>query len=83
MRKCLVTGGAGFIGSHIVEALLARGDAVRVLDNLCSGFRANLSDGVEFIEGDLCDAGAVAKAVKGVECVFHQAALASVPLTPI
>lgn len=81
MQTCLVTGGAGFIGSHIVEALLARGDKVRVLDNLCTGFRANLFEDAEFIEGDLCDAVAVARAVKGVECVFHQAALASVPLS--
>ena len=81
MRTCLVTGGAGFIGSHIVEALLDRGDTVRVLDNLGTGFRANISDDVEFIEGDLCDASTVAKAVEGVECVFHQAALASVPLS--
>ena len=81
MRTCLVTGGAGFIGSHIVEALLVRGDNVRVLDNLCTGFRANLFDNVEFIEGDLSDPRAVAHAVKGVDCVFHQAALASVPLS--
>lgn len=81
MRTCLVTGGAGFIGSHIVDALLARGDTVRVLDNLCTGFRANVADDAEFIEGDLCDASVVATAVKGVECVFHQAALASVPLS--
>jgi len=64
-----------------VDALLARGDTVRVLDNLCSGFHANTSDHVEFIEGDLCDTSAVALAVQGVECVFHQAALASVPLS--
>ncbi len=81
MRTYLVTGGAGFIGSHIAEALLARGDNVRVLDNLCTGFRANVFDGAEFIEADLCDADAVARAVKGVDCVFHQAALASVPLS--
>lgn len=78
----LVTGGAGFIGSHIATALAERGDKVRVLDNLCSGNRANLAhiaSKVEFIEGDILDAKQVEKAVAGVEVVFHQAALASVP----
>ncbi len=82
MTTHLVTGGAGFIGSHIAEALVKRGDAVRVLDNLSTGFRRNLeaiSDRVELIEGDVTDAAAVARAVQGVDCVFHQAALASVP----
>jgi len=82
MKHFLVTGGAGFIGSHIAEALVRRGDKVRVLDNLSTGHRSNLShiaDDVEFIEGDLVDSDVVAKAVKGVDCVFHQAALASVP----
>jgi UDP-glucose 4-epimerase len=78
----LVTGGAGFIGSHIATALVERGDKVRVLDNLCSGNRANLAhiaSKVEFIQGDILDAKQVEKAVAGVEVVFHQAALASVP----
>jgi UDP-glucose 4-epimerase len=82
MRQFLVTGGAGFIGSHIAEALVARGDKVRVLDNLSTGNLANLASirsKVEFIEGDVSDRSAVARAVKGVECVYHQAALASVP----
>lgn len=81
-RTFLVTGGAGFIGSHIAEALVERGDKVRVFDNLSTGHRENfqpISDHVEFIEGDLTDANAVAAAVRGVDCVFHQAALASVP----
>ncbi|MDZ4817559.1 MAG: SDR family oxidoreductase [Planctomycetota bacterium] len=81
MRTFLVTGGAGFIGSHIVHALVARGDKVRVLDNLSTGKLSNLAqvqDRVEFIEGDLIDASAVAAAVQGVECIFHEAALASV-----
>lgn len=78
-RLFLVTGGAGFIGSHIAEALVRRGDRVRVFDNLSTGKRANLAAGVEFLEGDLVDPDAVAKAVAGVECVFHEAALASVP----
>jgi UDP-glucose 4-epimerase len=78
----LVTGGAGFIGSHIVKALVERGDRVRVLDNLCTGNRRNLSaleKQIEFIDGDLVDPAAIARAVEGVEVVFHQAALASVP----
>jgi UDP-glucose 4-epimerase len=84
MTTVLVTGGAGFIGSHIVEALVRRGDTVRVLDNLCMGHRQNLAavaDRIELIESDLTDAATVARAVKGVDCIFHQAALASVPLS--
>lgn len=82
MRTFLVTGGAGFIGSHIAEALVRRGDAVRVLDNLSTGFRSNLEhlgDRVEFVEGDLLDYRLLEELVDGVDCVFHQAALASVP----
>ncbi|HEY4307834.1 MAG TPA: SDR family oxidoreductase [Pirellulales bacterium] len=81
MRTFLVTGGAGFVGSHIVAALLARGDRVRILDNFCTGHRKNIpSDSrVELHEGDLTDPAAVARAVAGVECIFHEAALASVP----
>lgn len=84
MAKVLVTGGAGFIGSHIATALVQRGDSVRVLDNLCTGFRSNLdsvSSDIEFIEGDIADERATASALEGVELVFHQAALASVPLS--
>jgi UDP-glucose 4-epimerase len=82
MSLCLVTGGAGFIGSHLVEALLAAGHGVRVLDNLSTGSLANLApvaDRVEFVEGDVTDLEAVHKACRGVELVFHEAALASVP----
>lgn len=82
MRTFLVTGGAGFIGSHIATALVERGDRVRVLDNLSTGHTGNLahiSDSVELIEGDITDASLVAKEVRGVDCVFHEAALASVP----
>ncbi len=82
MRTFLVTGGAGFIGSHIAEALVRRGDRVRVLDNLSTGFLSNLDPirgEIEFIKGDLVDAPLVAQAVQGVDCVFHEAALASVP----
>jgi nucleoside-diphosphate-sugar epimerase len=76
----LVTGGAGFIGSHVVRALVARGDAVRVLDDLSSGSRSNLR-GVEaqLIEGDIADAAAVRTAMAGVTHVIHLAALVSVP----
>jgi UDP-glucose 4-epimerase len=82
MRTFLVTGGAGFIGSHIAEALVRRGDRVRVLDNLSTGFLSNLDPirgEIEFIKGDLVDAPLVARAVQGVDFVFHEAALASVP----
>jgi UDP-glucose 4-epimerase len=82
MPLVLVTGGAGFIGSHIVEALVRRGDRVRVLDNFSTGRRENLGENaakVELIEADLNDAAAVARAVAGCEVVFHEAALASVP----
>lgn len=84
MAKVLVTGGAGFIGSHIATALVERGDEVRVLDNLCTGFPHNLAhieSDVEFIEGDVADPAAVRGAMQGIELVFHQAALASVPLS--
>lgn len=82
MRTCLVTGGAGFIGSHIVTALISRGDRVRVLDNLSTGSLANLKHvegAVELIEADLNDVAAVTRATHGVDCIFHDAALASVP----
>jgi UDP-N-acetylglucosamine/UDP-N-acetyl-alpha-D-glucosaminouronate 4-epimerase len=78
----LVTGGAGFIGSAIARALLARGDKVRVLDNFFSGKRENLAEvagDVELIEGDVRDGAAVARACAGVEVVFHEAAIPSVP----
>ena len=77
----MVTGGAGFIGSNIVEGLVKRGDRVRVLDNLSTGYRENLSafPDVELIVGDLRDPAVVKKAVAGVEGVFHEAALRSVP----
>src|SRR5262252_6087752 len=78
----LVTGGAGFIGSGIVRALLARGDRVRVLDNFFSGKRENLAEvaaDIELIEGDVRDEQALARALGGVELVFHQAAIPSVP----
>jgi len=81
-RQFLVTGGAGFIGSNIVEALVKRGDRVRVIDNLSTGKVENLAplgDRVELVRADLADVPAVARAVVGVDCIFHEAALASVP----
>ena len=81
-RRVLVTGGAGFIGSHLVDALLARGARVRVLDNLSNGKRENLAHceaEIEFLEADIRDAAACRAAVRDVEYVFHQAALGSVP----
>ncbi len=81
-RSVLVTGGAGFIGSHLVDALVGRGARVRAFDNLASGRRENLSASaasIEFVEGDLRDRAACARACDGVSIVFHQAALGSVP----
>ena len=82
MGTYLVTGGAGFIGSHIVSTLIARGDRVRVLDSLITGHRQNIAafkGDVDFVEGDLVNPRDVERALEGVEVVFHQAALASVP----
>jgi nucleoside-diphosphate-sugar epimerase len=81
-RQVLVTGGAGFIGSNLVRALLERGDRVRVLDNFATGMRSNLDgleEDVETIEGELRSYERVHNAVRGVEVVFHQGALPSVP----
>lgn len=79
----LVTGGAGFIGSHIVDRLLAEGQQVRILDNFSTGKRENLpaDSNAEIIEGDISDFETVQKAMQGVTTVFHQAAIASVPTT--
>jgi nucleoside-diphosphate-sugar epimerase len=80
--SCLVTGGAGFIGSSIARALIARGDKVRVLDNFYSGKRENLADiakDVDLQEGDIRDDAALERACQGVELVFHEAAIPSVP----
>jgi UDP-glucose 4-epimerase len=82
--KALVTGGAGFIGSHLVDALVARGDSVVVIDDLSTGRRENLAlagDRVRLIEGCVTDRAAVDAAMAGCEVVFHQAAVASVPAT--
>src|SRR5215468_2733458 len=80
MAKVLVTGGAGFIGSNLVRALLERGDEVRVLDNFSTGNRGNLAGlGVEIVEGELRSYERVHNAVRGVELVYHLGALGSVP----
>jgi UDP-glucose 4-epimerase len=82
MTSCLVTGGAGFIGSALVRALLGRGDRVRVLDNFFSGKRENLAEvagDIELVEGDVRDEAALGRTLAGVELVFHQAAIPSVP----
>ena len=83
MAKVLVTGGAGFIGSNLTEALLKRGHLVRVLDNFSTGKRENLVFDkaypfLEIIDGDICDLTICQKAMKDIEYVFHQAALPSV-----
>lgn len=82
MANVLVTGGAGFIGSHLVAALLKQGDFVRVLDNFSTGKKENLEGmKVEIIEGDIRNRSLVAQAMKGIEIVFHEAAFVSVPLS--
>ena len=81
-RSALVTGGAGFIGGHIVEHLVAEGWAVTVLDDFSSGTEANLAgcDGqIELVRGDIRDEATLSRALEGVEVVFHQAAIPSVP----
>ncbi|MGH9213546.1 MAG: SDR family oxidoreductase [Acidimicrobiales bacterium] len=76
--RALVTGGAGFIGSHLVDALVEDGNEVVVLDNFVTGRRENLADAAKLVEGDVADPDHVARAVAGCELVFHQAALGSV-----
>lgn len=78
--KVLITGGAGFIGSHLVELLLAAGDPVRILDNLSTGKKENLPSAgtIEFIEGDIRDAAVVESSVRGMDAIVHLAAVASV-----
>jgi len=81
--KVLVTGGAGFIGSHIAEYFAEAGHTVRILDNLATGFLRNIPQykNIEFIQGDICDSLSVEKAISDVDYVFHEAALVSVPLS--
>jgi UDP-glucose 4-epimerase len=81
-RSALVTGGAGFIGGHLVDRLVRDGWRVRVLDDFSSGREQNLARSAghfELLRGDLCDAALLARALAGVELVFHQAAIPSVP----
>src|SRR3954465_14456043 len=81
MAHYLVTGGAGFIGSHLSEELVRRGERVRIVDSLITGKRQNVAHlpGVEFLEGDLADIDVAKTAVEGVDYVLHQAAIPSVP----
>jgi nucleoside-diphosphate-sugar epimerase len=79
LANYLVTGGAGFIGSHISEALITRGHRVRVVDSLVTGYRHNLRDGVEFTQGDVADPAVARAAVTDMDYVVHQAAIPSVP----
>ena len=84
IKKALVTGGAGFIGSHLVDALLSRGTRVTVLDNLSTGHRSNLGQAlpkIDFIEGDIRDRVSVEAAANNCDVIFHQAAVVSVPQT--
>jgi UDP-glucose 4-epimerase len=81
MATYLVTGGCGFIGSHLCKALLSRGDAVRVLDDLSTGSLANIPAAVEFVRGDVADCRLVNAALAGVDGCFHLAAVASVELS--
>ena len=81
-RRVLVTGGAGFIGSHLTDALVERGADVCVLDDLSQGLESNLEsvrDRIDFVHGSLLDDEAVRKALDGAEVVFHEAAVTSVP----
>jgi len=81
-RKVLITGGAGFIGSHLARAMAARDHSVRILDDFSSGKRTNLSDlegRVEIVEGSILDEATLDRALDGVELVYHQAAIPSVP----
>jgi UDP-glucose 4-epimerase len=75
MRTYLVTGGCGFIGSHLCGALLERGHAIRVLDDLSSGFRDNLPTSAEFIRGDIANPEIARIALDGVDGCFHLAAI--------
>ncbi|QDT08051.1 UDP-glucose 4-epimerase [Rubripirellula lacrimiformis] len=82
--RCLITGGAGFIGSHLIDSLRSQGSFVRVLDNYSTGYAHNLDHVrddpmVEIVEGDASDASAVKKCVDGIDVIFHHAAMASVP----
>jgi len=82
MSLHVVTGGAGFIGSHLADSLLAQGHAVRVVDDLSTGRRGNLDPRVELLVGDVADAALVRRTLEGAAGVFHLAAIASVGVPP-
>ena len=79
--RCLVTGGCGFIGSHLVDALVTRGDEVVVLDDLSAGSAENLNRNARLIKGSILDTVTVESAIKGADCVFHLAARVGIPLS--
>ena len=79
MALYVVTGGAGFIGSHLTETLLARGESVRVVDSLITGHKRNVQPGAEFVAGDVADLDFAHRAIEGADYVLHQAAIPSVP----
>lgn len=78
-QSILVTGGAGFIGSHLVHALLEQGKTVRILDDLSSGHHKNIPANIQFIKGSIVDQKIVEEAVSNIDHVFHLAAMVSVP----
>jgi len=80
-RLVLVTGGAGFIGSHLVDALVGAGLRVRVIDNFATSTREYVNRAAELVEGDICDASSIGDAFDGVDTVFHVAALPRIPLS--
>jgi len=77
-ERVLITGGAGFIGHHLAHALVRRGTAVTILDNLSMGRRENVPEGARFVEGDVRDSAAVREALEGVDAVLHEAAIVSI-----